>query len=86
MSQIRPRFIRFVMILKLKSNRHGNHVHTDMWMGEDRDHLASIGSIIQHIGEYQLFFAAIGLGIEHMFGNLELIESEDSDPLGIKPE
>ena len=56
------------MVFKLKSKRRGDHVHEQVFVGPDVDHLALVGTLVFRIGEWQEFGAALGLGAERMHG------------------
>jgi hypothetical protein len=50
------------MTIKLRYRLLGHHVHVDVFAGEDADHLASCGSLVFLVGEWQLFSEALLLG------------------------
>lgn len=66
------------MTLKLVSDREGDHVHTRLYMGEDKDHLALCGALTFRVGEWQLFGAALRLGADRTQGHLEIVAWEDA--------
>jgi hypothetical protein len=62
------------MVIKLYSERRGAHVHQRVFTGPDADHLALSGTLVfGHIGEWQEFGAALGLGASLMRGNVTVI-------------
>ena len=56
------------MIIKLRSERRGAHVHERVFVGPDTDHLALAGVLIFDLGQWQAFGAALGLGASRMHG------------------
>ncbi len=65
------------MIVKLKSERRGNHVHERVFVGPDPDHLALAGTLVFGVGQWQAFGAALGLGATQMHGNLVVLYEGD---------
>lgn len=61
------------MIIKLKSELLGNHIHERVFVGPDEDHLALAGMLTFHVGEWQLFGAALLLGADCTKGHLRVI-------------
>mgnify|MGYP001578872877 CR=1 FL=1 len=61
------------MIIKLRSERRGHHVHERVFVGPDVDHLALAGVLILDVGQWQEFGAALGLGAARMRGNVTVI-------------
>ena len=53
-------------VIKFRDERKGEHVHSRIFMGPDEDHLALTGRLIMRIGEWQLFGAALILGVEEV--------------------
>lgn len=66
------------MIIRLRDERRGNHVHTRVFVGPDHEHLALAGQLCLDIGQWQLFGAALMLGAKRTQGQLK-IESPDQD-------
>lgn len=58
------------MHVKLISERGGEHIRERVFVGPDRDHLALAGILTFHVGEWQEFGAALGLGARAMQGKL----------------
>ncbi len=52
------------MVINVRGQILGNHVHARVFMGPDGDHLALSGQLVFTIGEWQLFGAALLLGAE----------------------
>jgi hypothetical protein len=50
---------------KLCSKRHGEHIHTTIFSGEEGHTLANTGTLVQRMGEWQLFGAFLKLGAEY---------------------
>lgn len=82
------------MILKTVSVLQGLHIHTRVFMGEQRGSLALTGVLILHVGEWQLFVAALieggrGLG-QHLEviteGNTEIVQELAKRQLGEEEE
>ncbi len=71
------------MLLRLKAERLGDHIHGRVFVGADCDHLALAGKLTFRIGEWQLFGAALLLGAKQMQGYLTI---ECPDDAGIVPE
>ena len=65
------------MIIKLRDERRGEHIHTRVFIGEDKDHLALSGTLVFRVGEWQLFGAALLLGMEQMKGHLTVQHPDD---------
>lgn len=58
------------MIIKLRSEKLGEHIHDTIFMGEQEGSLASVGKLIMRMGEWQIFGAALLLGAERTKGHL----------------
>jgi hypothetical protein len=54
------------MIVKLRDELKGKHVHSRIFMGVDEDHLQLCGTLVMDIGAWQIFGAALLLGADHM--------------------
>ena len=65
------------MIVKLRSERRGAHVHERVFVGPDTDHLALAGVLIFDVGEWQAFGAALGLGASQMHGQIRVVFEGD---------
>ena len=61
------------MIIKLRSERRGAHVHERVFVGPDTDHLALAGVLIFDLGQWQAFGAALGLGASRMHGQVKIV-------------
>jgi len=61
------------MIIKLRSERRGAHVHERVFVGPDTAHLALAGVLIFGIGEWQAFGAALELGASQMHGQVRVV-------------
>lgn len=66
------------MIAKLKGQQKGDHIHAQVFMGPDRDHLACNGDLVFTVGEWQIFVASLLLGADRTQGHLTV---EVDDPL-----
>jgi len=66
------------MIVKLRSRRLGEHVHEQVFVGEQEGALGLAGELTFRVGEWQLFGAALVLGAEQTSGHL-LVLFEGSD-------
>ena len=64
------------VIIRLRSERLGDHVHERVFAGVDQDHLKLLGTLVMDVGEWQTFGAALMLGAERMHGQL-VVESPD---------
>jgi hypothetical protein len=74
------------MVIKIKSERGGDHVHQKVFMGPDKDHLACCGDLCMRIGEWQVFGAAVLLGAERMTKqHVEVILEGEAEVVGIEP-
>ena len=65
------------MIIRLRDERLGEHIHTRVLIGEDEDHLARSGRLVFRIGEWQLFGAALLLGASQTKGHLTVQHPDD---------
>ena len=65
------------MIIKLRSERRGAHVHERVFVGPDSDHLALAGVLIFNVGEWQAFGAALGLGASQTHGQVKVVFEGD---------
>ena len=54
------------MVIKLRSEKRGEHIHETVFMGVDRDHLQNAGVIVMRIGEWQMFGALLLMGAEQV--------------------
>jgi len=70
------------MIIKLRSERRGAHVHERVFVGPDSDHLALAGVLIFNVGEWQAFGAALGLGASQMHGQVRVLFEGDEQVVG----
>ena len=69
-----------MIYFKLKSEVKGIHIHEHVFSGPDKDHFALCGTLIfSHIGEWQVFGAALRLGQEKMKGHVEVILEGDEE-------
>jgi len=50
------------MVIKLRAEKLGEHIHETVFMGVDRDHLQNAGKIVMNIGEWQMFGALLLMG------------------------
>ncbi len=70
------------MIVKLKSERKGGHVHERVFVGPDEGHLALAGKLVFDIGQWQAFGAALLLGASKMHGNVKVLTEGDEQVVG----
>ncbi len=71
------------MIIKMRSMRLGEHVHEQVFVGPDEEHLALAGTLILRMGEWQSLGAALLLGAERMHGRLRVIcEGDEAVVMG----
>ena len=49
-------------VFKLRSKLVGKHIHTTIFSGEENQTLTNIGTLIQDVGEWQLFGALLQCG------------------------
>jgi hypothetical protein len=70
------------MIVKLKSERRGIHVHECVFVGPDEEHLALAGVLVFDIGQWQEFGAALLLGASKMHGNVKVLTEGDAQVVG----
>lgn len=71
------------MIIKLRSERRGAHVHERVFVGPDVDHLALAGVLVFDIGQWQTFGAAIGLGVTRMHGQVMVLYEGDAEVVAV---
>ncbi len=58
------------MIIRMRDERRGDHIHTRVFMGKDEDHLKLTGTLVMDVGEWQLFGAALLIGADQTKGHL----------------
>jgi hypothetical protein len=61
------------MIVKMVSDKRGDHIHTIFFMGMEGGTMANCGTLVQDIGEWQILGAAILLGAERTKGRLTAV-------------
>ena len=61
------------MILKMRHEKMGKHIHTTFFSGEENCTLANLGTLVMDVGEYQLIGAALLLGAERTNGHLKVL-------------
>lgn len=66
-------------VVKLRSKRSGIHVHDNVYVGPDVDHLAFVGTLVLDVGQWQELGAALRLGSRQMKGRLTVIFEGDED-------
>ncbi len=54
------------MILKLRDKLLGDHVHVDVFIGPDTEHLAKAGTLVFRVHEWRAFGVMISLGSTRM--------------------
>lgn len=74
------------MKIKLQSKRLGHHVHTEVFVGPDWDHLALSGTLIMHVGEWQLFGAAMLLATDETAIGRDLEVKVEGDEQVVMPD
>lgn len=67
------------MIIKLRSELRGNHVHERVFVGPDADHLALAGKLVFHVGEWQSFGAVLLLGADQTRERINVITEGDEE-------
>lgn len=68
--------------LKLRHEKRGDHVHTTVfarWIGSGET-FANLGTLVTDVGQYQLLWAAVGLGAPLMRGHIQMLPDEGWDP------
>jgi len=65
------------MIIKLVSQKKGQHIRQRVLVGKDEKHLTLAGNLILKIGEWQIFGAALLLGATKMQGVLKVLTNEE---------
>ena len=70
------------MIINIRSERRGAHLHELVFVGPDTDHLALAGVLIFDVGEWQAFGAALGLGASQMHGQGRVMFEGDEEVVG----
>ena len=73
------------MVIKLRSKRSGPHVHEDVFVGPDKDHMSLAGRLTFDVGQWQLFGAALKLGASKTDGQLEVVFEGDREVVGENP-
>jgi len=66
------------MILKMVSVLQGLHIHTRVFMGEQRGSLALTGTLTLHVDEWKLFGMALVGGGKGLGPHLEVISEGDA--------
>jgi hypothetical protein len=54
------------VVIKLRAEKLGEHIHETVFMGVDKDHLQNAGKIVMNIGEWQMFGALLLMGAEQV--------------------
>lgn len=67
-----------MMIIKLKAERRGEHVHERVFVGADEGHLALAGVLVMDVGQWQIFGAALALGAAQTRGRLRVLVEGDA--------
>jgi len=68
------------MVIKIISERGGDHVHMKVFAGPDKDHLGKCGDLCMRLGEWQLYIAALRLGADKMTSaHLEVISEGEEE-------
>lgn len=81
-----PKFKEIYMVyLKLKSERLGDYVHEQIFIGPDKDHLALAGKLVLQVGEWQDFGCCLLLGSQQMRGRLVVECVGDNEVVGGEP-
>ena len=75
-----------MVVIKLRSKRSGPHVHEDVFVGPDKDHMGLAGRLTFSVGEWQLFGAALKLGASKTGGQLEVVFEGDREVVEGKPD
>lgn len=70
------------MVIKLRSERRGSHIHETVFVGPDEDHLANSGTLVLEMGEWQDFGVALSLGARAMHGRVKVILEGDNEVVG----
>lgn len=62
------------LVIKLRAKRlHGDIVEDTIFVGEKGHTLQNVGNLTFHLGEWQLFGAALMMGAKQTGGDLEVI-------------
>jgi len=61
------------MILKIRDRLLGAHVHVDVFIGPDADHLAKSGELVFTVREWCAFGALLAYGAAHIGEDVGLI-------------
>lgn len=72
------------MLIRLRSERGGGHVHTRMFVGVDADHLQLTGTFCMDAGQWGLFNNILEVGADEVRGMHGNIVFESPDELSIK--
>ncbi len=62
-----------MLVIKLVSERKGDHVHEKVFVGEEGQTLMLAGNLVWRIDEWQLFEATLGLGAKQTKDYLKVI-------------
>jgi len=54
------------MILKIRDELRGGHVHVDFFIGPDADHLAKSGTLVFNVREWHLVGLMLAYGAAHI--------------------
>jgi hypothetical protein len=70
------------MVIKLRSERKGGHVHERVFVGPDEGHLALAGTLVLDVGQWQELGAALLLGAGRMHGRVKVLLEGDRQVVG----
>lgn len=71
-----------VLVFKLRSKRIGPHVHTTVFSGVEGQTLANTGTLVQTVGEWQVFGALLVMGARRMYPRVKIIFEGDEEVVG----
>jgi len=71
-----------MLVIKLKSELKGQHIHETIFAGEEGKTLRNLGKLVMDVGEWQSFGCALLLGADHMnntYPRLRIITEGDRE-------
>lgn len=66
------------LLVRVRDERRGHHVHTRVFVGHDADHLALSGTLVMDIGQWQAFGCALLIGADRLGPHHLRVECPDS--------
>lgn len=68
-------------MIVVRDKLRGGHVHSHIWMGPDKDHLALTGTLVMRRDEWYSFWAILNAGVEHLGYKDDAVQFLDAKPI-----